>query len=214
MKALVLTLACAAASFALVGMQHGGSPAPATPNADAPATAARIDSPASTADKSKSIKLRTLPASLLELKLMPGADLKDEYQVAALTVAVLCNYENDAQATFEMMDYLRGPRPMNKMDRQFLRDRLRGKGYKTFSFFKGTSPANGYQASAPYTVEVSENAYSRSEENYVKLFLHSSGADSPRPITLRRKPSTGKWFVWQISFLSDIRIPQELDPWA
>ncbi len=162
----------------------------------------------------KKVTLESLPANLEELQAMPGADLTDEYTVAALAVAVLCNYENDPDETYRMMDFLRGPQPMNGIDKQFIRDRLKDRGYIIRSYLKGTSPDNNYTPAKPYVVEISENSYSRDEEGYVKLFLKSSGADSPRPITLRKKASTGQWFVWQISILTDIRKPKEADPWS
>ena len=34
-----------------------------------------------------------------------------------------------------------------------------------------------------------------------------------RPISLRKKPSTGQWFVVEIQYLSDIRIPASQDAW-
>ena len=36
----------------------------------------------------------------------------------------------------------------------------------------------------------------------------------PRAIRLRKKPSTGQWFLIEIQCLSDIRVPVETDPWA
>ena len=53
------------------------------------------------------------------------------------------------------------------------------------------------------------------EPGYLRLFLRTAGADSPRPIKLRQKPSTGEWFLWEYSSpLSGIRIPAAQDPWA
>ena len=34
------------------------------------------------------------------------------------------------------------------------------------------------------------------------------------PIKLRKKPSTGQWFLNDIQCLADIRVPVEEDPWA
>ena len=117
------------------------------------------------------------------------------------------------EATFEMLDFLNGPTDMNTYTRQFIRERLEGKQYKTFSFFEGTSPKNNYQAKAPYKIQVSTNPYTYQDENYATLYLQSSGADNPRPIKLRKKPSTGQWFVVDYNFLADIRIPVEQDEW-
>ena len=42
-----------------------------------------------------------------------------------------------------------------------------------------------------------------------------AGADSPRPMKLRQKASTGEWFLWEYSsILSGIRIPAAEDPWS
>ena len=71
-------------------------------------------------------------------------------------------------------------------------------------------------AAEPYTVTVFENPYSRSQinEGYLTLHVNSGGADSPRQIKLRHKPSTGQWFLWEQFLLSDIRKPVSADPWA
>lgn len=164
--------------------------------------------------KAKSVDIPSLPTTLAELQAMPAAKLTDEYAVTALAVAVLCNYENDPDETCRMMDFLRGPQPMTGVDKQFIRDRLKGRSYVIRSYFKGATPDNNYTPAKPYAVEISENSYSREEQGYVKLFVRTSGADSPRPITLRLKPSTGQWFVWQQSLLTDVQKPKESDPWA
>jgi hypothetical protein len=164
--------------------------------------------------KAKSVDIPSLPTTLAELQAMPGAKLTDEYAVTALALAVLCNYENDPDETCRMMDFLRGPQPMTGVDKQFIRDRLKGRSYVIRSYFKGATPDNNYTPTKPYAVEISENSYSREEQGYVKLFVRTSGADSPRPITLRLKPSTGQWFVWQQSLLTDVQKPKESDPWA
>lgn len=52
------------------------------------------------------------------------------------------------------------------------------------------------------------------EENWATLYVTSCGADNPRPIKLRKKPSTGQWILNDIQCLSDIRIPVEEDPWT
>lgn len=66
----------------------------------------------------------------------------------------------------------------------------------------------------PYRVRVSSTPYSFDNENWATLYVHSAGSDSPRPIRLRKKPSTGQWFLVEIQFLSDIRTPAAQDKWA
>ena len=164
-------------------------------------------------NKTKTITFPAIPQNLGQLQAMREFSLQDEFEVAAL-VAVLCNYERDTEGTLTMVDALRGPEPLNAYGKQFLRDRLSGKQYKTFSFFEGSSPANDYTPTMPYTIRVSSNPYSYQNENYATLYLKSSGADSARPISLRKKPSTGQWFVVDFNFLADIRIPTSQDKWA
>ena len=114
------------------------------------------------------------------------------------------------------MNLLRGPRPMTPYDAQFLRDRLRGKPYLPFAYFEGATPENGYQPRAPYRLNVLADPRPQDmEPGYLRVFLKTAGADSPRPMKLRQKASTGQWFLWEYSsILSGIRIPAAQDPWA
>lgn len=102
-----------------------------------------------------------------------------------------------------MLDFLRGPRPLNGIDKQFLKDRFRGKEYLMRSFFAGSSPENNYTPSMPYRVVVSENPYSRSQlaEGYLTLYVNCSGADSPRPLKLRKNHLRDSGFCGNSSFL-------------
>lgn len=155
----------------------------------------------------------SLPINISELKELPEAVLNSPYKTAALTIAVLCNYANDPDATFEMLDYLKGPERVSEYEKQFIKERLKGKEYKPFSYFNGATPQNGYAPIKPYSITVSETPYSFSDDNWATLYVKSSGADSPRGIKLRKKPSTGQWFLNDIQCLSDIRIPSADDPW-
>jgi len=157
---------------------------------------------------------QALPTSVAELKAIPEASLDSAFKTAALTVAVLCNFENDPEGTYEMLDFLKGPESVSTAEKQFIRERLQDKVYKVFSYFAGTSPENGYTPTQPYTISVIENPYSFDNENWATLYVQSSGADNPRGIKLRKKPSTGEWFLNDIQCLSDVRIPTEKDPWA
>lgn len=162
----------------------------------------------------ESFTFASLPTNVAELQALPEASLDSAFKTTALCVAVLCNWEKDANATWEMLDFLKGPETVSEREKQFIKDRLAGKQYKTLSFFKGAIPDNGYTPTTPYTITVSENPYSFAEENWATLYVTSGGADSPRPIKLRRKPSTNQWFINDIQCLADIRIPTEQDAWA
>ncbi len=159
------------------------------------------------------IEINSLPKTADELK--AAVDFQSPFCVAAYAIAALAEYESSPDNAVAMVNALKGPEPLSPFQLQFIRERLRGKMYVVRSYFEGTSPQNNYQASAPYVVEVSDNPYSYQNEGYATLYIKSSGADNPRPVSLRKKPSTGEWFLWgDITYLSDIRIPTEQDPWA
>lgn len=167
-------------------------------------------------NQSKTIRLSAIPTNLEQLKAMPEASLTDPFAVAALTVAVLSVYPISKDSAIEMLNYLRGPRPLSPYDISFLNDRFRDKDYVPRSYFEGSTPANNYEPSEPYSIVVFENPHSRDSfgEGYINLYIRSGGADSPRSVKLRTKPSTGQWFLWEQFLLSDIRIPVAADPWA
>ena len=83
------------------------------------------------------ITLNSLPKTLDELKAMPQAALTVPEEVAALTVAALALYPENPAETEKMLDFLRGPRPLNGIDKQFIRDRFRGKEYLMRSYLVG-----------------------------------------------------------------------------
>lgn len=155
-----------------------------------------------------------VPETMEQLLALPEASLDTPFKTAALTILALMNFERDSKQTYEMLDFLNGPEDVSPYQRQFIHDRLDDKQYKVRSYFEGTSPQNNYTPSMPLTITVSEGVNSFSEESWAYMYLKSSGADSPRGIRLRKKPSTGQWFFTEIQCLSDIRTPVEEDPWA
>lgn len=157
---------------------------------------------------------QNLPTSVDELKQMGLDDLSSPSRVAALTVVAIYAYTVNQQQGIQMLDYLRGPRPLSEFEKQFLRDRLGGKEYVIKSFFQGAVPDNNYTMSRPYTVIVEDAPQVVSEEGYKRFQLRSGGADNPRTITLRYKPSTNEWFLWEQVLLADIRPPKNQDDWA
>ena len=62
----------------------------------------------------------TLPESLQELQSLPEAVLNDPYQTAALTVLALCAYAAEKNIGAEMLNWLRGPRPLSNFDISFI----------------------------------------------------------------------------------------------
>ena len=165
--------------------------------------------------RKETFTFESLPKNLEELKALPEAVLDDPFKTAALSLCALCAYSEDRAAGTEMLNFLRGPRPMSPADIAFLNDRLMdGKNYVARSYFNGATPENEYTPTKPYTVKVISNQYSELEGgNYMKLLINSGGADSPRSVTLR-KTGGGKWYLWEQNLLSDIRIPKSQDDWA
>lgn len=167
------------------------------------------------AGKSKTFTFDRLPTNVGDLKAAQAGMESSPFATAALAVAAFCRFEASQADCFAMIDALRGPAPMSEPDRRFVIDRLRGKEYTPRSFFAGATPGNGYEPTNPYTITVSDNSYSYTQEGYATLYITSGGADSPRPVKLRTKPSTGEWFLWgPPNFLSSIRVPASDDPWA
>lgn len=95
---------------------------------------------------------------------------------------------------------------MNGMDIQFLRDRIKGRGYIPRSYFEGSSVKNDYTPNVPYKITVSEYAYTYQSEGYAKVQVQSSGADSPRPIELRRRAINGSYGVILHSLIYELRL--------
>lgn len=155
-----------------------------------------------------------LPTTLDELRSLPEANLKQPHYVAALLIPILCLWSTNQGLVLDMLNFLKGPQELSMHEKQFIEDRLRGKEYLPFSYFEGTSPQNGYKPSRPYTITISTVPTSFNEAGYAKLYLKSSGADSPRPVQIRKKESSGEWFLWEQMILSDIRQPVLSDPWS
>lgn len=164
----------------------------------------------------KIVTLTAVTGDPSDITALPPFNRKDPKEVAAMTVLALGRYPKNREECFAMMNDLKGPEPLTNMEKQFINDRfMDGKDYIMRSYFKGATPENDYTPSKPLMVQVIELADSYESEGYARLWIPSGGADSPRQITLRKKASTGEWFVNQHEFLlGNIRIPKSEDKWA
>ncbi|MBR6796437.1 MAG: hypothetical protein IKM53_03695 [Clostridia bacterium] len=179
------------------------------------ANAAINSAVSSLGNKSETFTFAALPESLAEMQALPEAKLDTPFKTAALTVCALCAYAADKQIGTEMLNWLRGPRPLSNAEISFLNDRFRdGKTYVPFSYFEGATPDNDYTPAEPFKVTVSTNPYSDANEGYMKLFIKSGGADNAREVVLRQRGSDGVWFLWDQMLLPDIRVPKSANPWA
>jgi len=161
----------------------------------------------------KTFTFSALPKNLAQLQALPEAVLADPFQTAALTVCALCVYAEDRTAGTEMLNWLRGPRPLSGYDISFLNDRFRDGKHVPYSYFAGASPENDYTPAQPYTLTFEAGPYADANPGYKKLHIRSGGADNAREVVLRQK-GDGTWLLWDQFLLVGIRQPKSQDPWA
>ncbi len=164
-------------------------------------------------NKKEKIVFRNLPSTFEEFASLPQAALSTPFDTAAMTVLAFCYYPQNKDLALQMVNYLRGPRPLSGGDISFIADRFRDSDYVPRSYFEGSTPANDYTPAEPYTIVVSENPYSYQNEGYATLYITSGGADSPRSVQMR-KAKDGKWYLWEQFILVGIRQPESSNPWA
>jgi len=182
--------------------------------ADSAASSSVNTSATSAESKTETFVFTKLPESVADLQALPEASLDSPFKTAALSLLALCAYGADKATGIEMLNFLKGPRPLSPAEISFLDDRFRdGKWYIPFSYFKGATPENDYTPTEPFTVEISSNPNSAVNEGYMTLWLKSGGADSPRQFSLRMK-GDGRWFLWEQFIMVGIRTPKSQDPWA
>lgn len=161
----------------------------------------------------KTFTFSALPKNLAQLQALPEAVLADPFQTAALTVCALCVYAEDRTAGTEMLNWLRGPRPLSGYDISFLNDRFRDGKHVPYSYFAGATPENEYTPAQPYTLTFEAGPYADANPGYKKLHIRSGGADNAREVVLRQK-GDGTWLLWDQFLLVGIRQPKSQDPWA
>lgn len=162
---------------------------------------------------SRSFTFEALPESVAQLQALPEAALTDPFQTAALTLCALCAYGADPYIGQEMLNFLKGPRPLTAHEILFLNDRFRDGAHVPFSYFRGATPENNYTPAEPFTVTITAGPYADVNAGYKKLHIQSGGADNPREIVLRQK-GDGQWFLWEQYLMVSIRTPKANDPWA
>lgn len=150
-----------------------------------------------------------LPENADELRHI--ADFSDPKHTTAFFLVALKQYVKDSKSGLEMIDILYGPRKINDFDKKFLQERLSDKKYLPNSYFEGASVDNDYTPSEPFQI-VLYNDTRTSEEGYIRVFVHSKGADSRRYLTLRSKGNN--WYIWEYPFIvTGIRLPASQDIW-
>ncbi len=164
-------------------------------------------------NKKEKIVFSSLPSTFEDFASLPQAALSTPFETAAMTVLAFCYYPQNKDLALQMVNYLRGPRPLSGGDISFIADRFRDSDYVPRSYFEGSTPANDYTPAEPYTITVSESPYSYQNEGYATLYITSGGAESPRSVQMR-KAKDGKWYLWEQFILVGIRQPESANPWA
>lgn len=96
---------------------------------------------------------------------------------ACLTIAVDGSLLSDGDQGYK-------GKQLSIVDMRNMKERLGGKPYVARSYIQGTSAAEAYALPpAPLTIRIKEQPHDISPER-AKVFVHSTAADSPRPIAL------------------------------
>ena len=158
--------------------------------------------------KTEEIVFDHIPETLEEFTALPQAEMATPFETAALTVLALSTYPKDMDLCYAMLDYLRGSRPMNNVERHLIADHFTQQSYVPRSYFQGAIPENDYTPTEPYTVRISDDHMSYVNNGHATLNLKSSGAESPRKINLR-KGEDEKWYLWEQFLLVGVEEPPE-----
>lgn len=162
--------------------------------------------------KRETVTFAALPESLAQMQALPEAALSSPFHTAALTVCALCAYAADRQIGTEMLNFLKGPRPLSNQEISFLNDRFREGQHIPFSYFQGATPANDYTPTA-FTITLEAGPYADANAGYKKLHIPSGGADNAREVVLRQA-GDGRWYLWDQFLMVGVREPKSANPWA
>jgi len=166
--------------------------------------------------KKETFTFDRIPETVDEMKALPQANLQNPFGVVALVILAMNNFNKDLDKCKDMLAFLKGPGTLMNQEISRMNDQLKGKDYLMRSYFEGTSPENNYKPTEPYKITVFDhpNSYDNEKDGYVTLWVKSSGSDSDRQVRLRKKQSTGEWFLNEEYLTPGIKAPQEADPWA
>ena len=161
-------------------------------------------------------KTLTFSRMLVSVDDLKQLDITDEYQSVCAIIFTLARFEDDKDVSKQMLEYINGPEDVSDFDIDFMKNQIKQYPYVIRSYFDNTSPEENYEVKE-VSITIKENLYSRDENDYVKLWLHSSGADFDRSVMLRKKESTGEWFLFSDTYkglMASIRIPTDENKWS
>ncbi|MDO4203212.1 MAG: hypothetical protein Q4D07_01770 [Selenomonadaceae bacterium] len=200
---------------AVLGLTCSPSAAGAAPTAAADAYLAAANTCDITISAPATVSIPYLPQTLDEFKAMDKLDLTKPENTVIMYLAATNLFAHNEADGIAALNMLAGPRPLSSQDIYFYRERLKDKKYLMKVYFHGATPENNYEPEQPYTLTIHPDAGRYGEEGYCRVFLKAPAFDSPRPVTLRYKPSTGEYFIWNMnSILVGVRTPRNQDPWA
>lgn len=155
----------------------------------------------------------SLPENITQFQML-CTDFSEPETTCALLIAALNLYVQNKEQGVQAMNLLRGPRPLSLHEEQFLRDCLRDKPYLPLAYLNGAMPENNYTPMRPFILRIDPDPRPQDvEPGYLRLYLTTAGADSPRAVKLRKKGES--WYLWEhFGILPGIRIPMKEDPWA
>lgn len=154
----------------------------------------------------------TLPQSAEDIKsLIAVYPVTDRHNTVAFFMASLVRYIEDTQEGLAMIDVLKGPEKLSDTAKAFIKERFSDKLYLPKAYFEGAAPENNYEPDSPWTLIIYDDPVAP-PDGYAYVKVATSGADSPRRITLRLKGEEN--FIWEYSgVLMSIRLPANEDPW-
>ena len=90
-------------------------------------------------NKTEEIVFPDVPNSFEGFVSLPQAAMSTPFDTAAMTVVALCVYPYSPDTSIRMLNFLRGPRPLNGQEISFIKDRFRAKDYVPRSYFSGAA---------------------------------------------------------------------------
>lgn len=161
------------------------------------------------------LTIPSFPLSFDDFVTLAQDMMKNPQGTAALLIIALKTYIDDREKGLEILNYLHGPRPLSVRDQQFIHDRMMDKPYLPDSYLAGARPKNNYTPDQPLSIQVLPDPIPAESDEFARVRLMSSGADSPRIVTLRRQASGDVWFLWDYpAVVTGIRLPAKEDPWS
>lgn len=152
---------------------------------------------------------KRLPVNAKEIEKI--VDFKDEKNVSAMLLATLVRYVENKNDGIEMINVLKGPEDISNADISFLDNRFSDKKYLPKVYFEGATPENNYTPDEPWSVILYDDKIEYAE-GYIRVYVQTAGADSPRAIVLRQKGD--EWFIWDYpAIVTGVRLPANEDAW-